>query len=129
PLERDPSLTLLLRQLAGSVRAALIIGSINVEGTNPVVIRNSAYLLTERGIEGRYEKMHLVPFGEYVPLSGVIGFVRGWAEFISELAPGTRTVVLPGPSAPFGVVICYEGIFPELVRDFASNGVRLIVNT
>jgi apolipoprotein N-acyltransferase len=72
--------------------------------------------------------MHLVPFGEYVPLSGVIGFVRGWAEFISELEPGSRTVVFPGPPAPFGVVICYEGIFPELVRDFARNGARLIVN-
>jgi apolipoprotein N-acyltransferase len=84
--------------------------------------------MTERGIEGRYDKMHLVPFGEYVPLSGVIGFVRGWAEFISELEPGTRTVVFPGPPAPFGVVICYEGIFPELVRDFARNGARLIVN-
>ena len=72
--------------------------------------------------------MHLVPFGEYVPLSGVIGFVRGWAEFIAELEPGTRTVVFPGPPAPFGVVICYEGIFPELVRDFVRNGARLIVN-
>jgi len=128
PLERDPSLTLLLRQLAGTVRAALVIGSINVEGTNPVVLHNSAYLLTERGIEGRYDKMHLVPFGEYVPLSGVIGFVRGWAEFIAELEPGTQTVVFPGPPAPFGVVICYEGIFPELVRDFVRNGARLIVN-
>jgi apolipoprotein N-acyltransferase len=72
--------------------------------------------------------MQLVPFGEYVPLSGVIGFVRGWAEFISELEPGTKTVVFPGPPAPFGVVICYEGIFPELVRGFARNGARLIVN-
>jgi apolipoprotein N-acyltransferase len=72
--------------------------------------------------------MHLVPFGEYVPLSGVIGFVRGWAEFISELQAGSEVVVFPGPPAPFGVVICYEGIFPELVRNVAENGARLIVN-
>ncbi|MBM3220503.1 MAG: apolipoprotein N-acyltransferase [Candidatus Rokubacteria bacterium] len=128
PLARDAGLVSLLRGLATSLRAPLVVGSIDVEGASPVVLRNTAYLLTERGIEGRYDKMHLVPFGEYVPLSGVIGFVRGWAEFISELEPGTRTVVFPGPPAPFGVVICYEGIFPELVRDFAKNGARLIVN-
>ena len=70
----------------------------------------------------------MVPFGEYVPLSGVIGFVRGWAEFISELTPGTRAVVFSGPPAPFGVVICYEGIFPALVRRFVREGARLMVN-
>jgi apolipoprotein N-acyltransferase len=128
PLARDPGLVGALRDLAHTLRAPLVVGAIDVEGTSPMVLRNSAYLLTERGILGRYDKMQLVPFGEYVPLSGVIGFVRGWAEFISELEPGSRTVVFPGPPAPFGVVICYEGIFPELVRDFVRNGARLIVN-
>jgi apolipoprotein N-acyltransferase len=128
PLGRDPGLAALLRALAKSLDTAMVIGSIDVERKDPIVLRNSAYLLTERGIEGRYDKMQLVPFGEYVPLSRVIGFVRGWAEFISELEPGSRTVVFPGPPAPFGVVICYEGIFPELVRDFVRNGARLIVN-
>ena len=128
PLTRDAGLLAVLQGLSATVRAPIVVGSIDVEGTAPVVLRNSAYLLTEQGVVGRYDKMHLVPFGEYVPLSGVIGFVRGWAEFISELEPGTKTVVFPGPPTPFGVVICYEGIFPELVRDFAKNGARLIVN-
>ncbi len=128
PLERDEGLLAVLRGLAASLHTAFVVGSIDVEGATPMVIRNSAYLLTERGIAGRYDKIKLVPFGEYVPLSGIIGFVRGWAEFISELEPGSRIVVFPGPPAPFGVVICYEGIFPELVRDFVRNGARLIVN-
>ena len=131
PLARDAALLRSLTGLARSIRAPLVVGSIDVEGggdRGSVVLRNSAFLLTEQGIQDRYDKMQLVPFGEYVPLSGVIGFVRGWAEFISELEPGTRTVVFPGPPAPFGVVICYEGIFPELVRGFARNGARLIVN-
>jgi apolipoprotein N-acyltransferase len=63
-----------------------------------------------------------------VPLSGVIGFVRGWAEFIADLEPGSGTVVFPGPPAPFGVVICYEGIFPDLVREFVNGGARMMVN-
>ena len=63
-----------------------------------------------------------------MPLSGVIGFVRGWAEFIADLEPGSRAVVFPGPPAPFGVVICYEGIFPDLFRQFVNNGARVMVN-
>jgi apolipoprotein N-acyltransferase len=131
PLGRDPALLRALIGLVRSIGAPLVVGSIDVAdppGGGGVVLRNSAFLLNEQGIQDRYDKMQLVPFGEYVPLSGVIGFVRGWAEFISELSPGTRTVVFPGPPAPFGVVICYEGIFPELVRGFARNGARLIVN-
>jgi apolipoprotein N-acyltransferase len=58
----------------------------------------------------------------------LIGFVRGWAEFIAELEPGSRASVFSGPPAPFAVVICYEGIFPELVRELVRGGARLIVN-
>jgi apolipoprotein N-acyltransferase len=127
-LRHDAELLRSLGSLSGAVRAPLLIGSIDAEGSSPPKLRNSAFLLTERGIVGRYDKIQLVPFGEFVPLSGLIGFVRGWAEFIAELEPGSRASVFPGPPAPFGVVICYEGIFPELVREFVQGGARLIVN-
>jgi apolipoprotein N-acyltransferase len=128
PLRRDPELLRTLGALAGSLRVPLLVGSIDIDGSTPPKMRNSAFLLTERGIVGRYDKIQLVPFGEYVPLSGLIGFVRGWAEFIAELEPGSTASVFSGPPAPFGVVICYEGIFPELVREFVKGGARLIVN-
>jgi len=127
-LRHDADLLRALGSLAGEVRAPLLVGSIDADGTSPPRLRNSAFLLTERGIVGRYDKIRLVPFGEFVPLSGLIGFVRGWAEFIAELEPGSRANVFPGPPAPFAVVICYEGIFPELVREFVRGGARLIVN-
>jgi len=127
PLRLDGGLRDALARLAAG--APLLVGSIDVEDARGGrIIRNSAFLVTERGITERYDKIHLVPFGEYVPLSAVIGFVRGWAEFIAELEPGARPVVFPGPPAPFGVVICYEGIFPDLVREFVRSGARLMVN-
>jgi len=128
PLRRDAGLLETLTGLSRQLRAALLIGSIDVLDGAPTRFSNAAFLVTERGIVGRYDKIHLVPFGEYVPLSGVIGFVRGWAEFIAELEPGARAVVFPGPPAPFGIVICYEGIFPDLFREFVNNGARVMVN-
>ncbi len=127
-LRRSPDVLAALTDLSRATGVPLLVGSIDVEVGTPHRVRNSAFLLTDRGIVSRYDKMHLVPFGEFVPLSGLIGFVRGWAEFISELEPGSRAVVFPGPPAPFGVVICYEGIFPDLVRDFVKSGARVMVN-
>jgi apolipoprotein N-acyltransferase len=127
-LRRDPALLMALRRLSGEVGAPLLVGSVDVEEASPPKYRNTAFLLDERGIVNRYDKIQLVPFGEYVPLSGVIGFVRGWAEFIADLEPGSRTVVFSGPPAPFGTVICYEGIFPALVRRFVRDGARFMVN-
>jgi len=126
-LRRDPVLVDALKDLSARFHVPLLVGSVDVNERTQAAY-NTAFMLTERGIVGRYDKIQLVPFGEYVPLSGVIGFVRSWAQFISELEPGSRAVVFPGPPAPLGVVICYEGIFPELVRRFVVGGARLMVN-
>ena len=127
-LRRDPALLASLVAMSGEMKVPLLVGSIDVLDGRPQRVTNTAFLVGERGIVGRYDKIHLVPFGEYVPLSGVIGFVRGWAEFIADLEPGSRAVVFPGPPTPFGVVICYEGIFPDLFREFVNNGARMMVN-
>src|SRR5207245_3792511 len=81
-----------------------------------------------RWIVDRRDRITLVPFGDFVPVSGLFGFIRGWAEFNSELAPGANAVVFQRGPGTFGVVICYEGIFPELVREFVRGGARLMVN-
>ena len=127
-LRRDVVLQRTLATMSADMRIPLLVGSIDVLEGTPQRFTNTAFLVTDRGIVGRYDKIHLVPFGEYVPLSRVIGFVRGWAEFIADLEPGSRAVVFPGPPAPFGVVICYEGIFPDLFRTFVNSGARLMVN-
>jgi len=126
-LRRDPELLLSLRELSRRFGFPLVVGSVDVDDRASDRLYNAAFLVTPRGIEGRYDKIHLVPFGEYVPL-GLISVVRRWAEFVSQLEPGSRAVVFPGPPAPFGIVICYEGIFPELVREFVRGGARVLIN-
>jgi apolipoprotein N-acyltransferase len=128
PLRTDPELQGELEELSARAGAPILVGSIDVAEDSPPRIFNTAFLVTAKGIAGRYDKIKLVPFGEYVPLSSLIGFVRGWAEFIADLEAGQRPLVFAGPPAPFGVVICYEGIFPELVREFVRGGARFMVN-
>jgi apolipoprotein N-acyltransferase len=126
-LRKDPALLEAFRKASASMKTPMLMGTVDMAG-EPARFRNTAFLLSETGLVDRYDKIHLVPFGEFVPLSGVLGFVRGWAEFIAELEAGSRAVVFQGPPAPFGVVICYEGIFPDLVRQFVNNGAQLMVN-
>jgi apolipoprotein N-acyltransferase len=126
-LRRDPALIERFRAAAAELGVPMLLGSVDAVG-NPPRFRNTAFLVTDQGLVGRYDKIHLVPFGEFVPLSGVLGFVRGWAEFIAEMEAGSRAVVFDAPPAPFGVVICDEGIFPDLVREFVRDGALLMVN-
>lgn len=87
------------------------------------LLYNSAFLLSPQGITvGRYNKIHLVPFGEYVPLSGILFFVSKMAEGIGEFQPGSDYTLMSVGGVPFGTVICFEVIFPELVRKFVNLG-------
>ncbi len=127
-LRGDPELLGRLTRLSGDLETPLLIGSIDRQPGPRGQFLNSAFFLTGQGIRAKYDKIHLVPFGEYVPLSGLIGFVRSWAEFISDFGAGETRTVFPLPGAPFGTVICYEVIFPELFRGFVEGGAEFMAN-
>jgi len=127
-LRGDPPLLHRLSALSGELGIPLLIGSVDRQDTAPEKFLNSAFLLTGQGIRAKYDKIHLVPFGEYVPLGWLIGFVRSWAEFISDFAAGERMTIFPLAGAPFGTVICYEAVFPELFRGFVVDGATFMVN-
>ncbi|MEX2220924.1 MAG: apolipoprotein N-acyltransferase [Candidatus Rokuibacteriota bacterium] len=127
-LRGDPVLLDRLRRLSQEVGIPLLVGSIDRRDGPRGQFLNSAFLLTGQGITAKYDKIHLVPFGEYVPLASLLGFVKGWAEFISEFGTGDTETVFPLPGAPFGTVICYEVIFPELFRGFVVRGAMFMAN-
>jgi apolipoprotein N-acyltransferase len=89
---------------------------------------NSVFLLSPEGdFLGRSDKVHLVPFGEYVPLSRFLPFVKKLVVGIGDFSPGViKPLRMNGHS--MGVLVCYEGIFPELARQYVEMGSGLLVN-
>ena len=88
---------------------------------------NSALLVAPSGEPvGRYDKVHLVPFGEFVPWP--FGFAKKISTEVGDYVPGSKIVVLPVGEHKIGTFICYESVFPNFVRQFAANGAELLIN-
>jgi apolipoprotein N-acyltransferase len=91
---------------------------------------NRAYLVgTDLQVRGHYDKMHLVPFGEYVPFQKLLFFVKRMVETVGDLTPGEEARILPSADgAAIGVSICFESIFPDISRALTQNGADLLAN-
>lgn len=89
---------------------------------------NSAYLASPaKELVGRYDKIHLVPFGEYIPLSNLLFFIGSLGEGIGNFKPGKEIFNFSIPQGQFGVLICFEIIFPDLCRRFVKRGAGFLV--
>ncbi len=136
--EQEPPYRLEVMALARAHNVPLLFGTPALRrfpNERPYLL-NSAYLLSPDGvILDRYDKRHLVPFGEYIPLRPVLFFLDKLVEGIGDFEAGTVSTVLALPigsgadrnTVKFGVVICYEVIFPNLVREFVANGAQFMV--
>ncbi len=91
---------------------------------------NRAYLVSANGeVTGHYDKMRLVPFGEYVPARPILGFfVNRIVEGFGDLVPGEQQTLFSVKDATLGILICYESIFPDLTRRAVKLGANVLVN-
>lgn len=90
---------------------------------------NSMFLFSPDGaITGQYRKIVLVPFGEYEPLRGIVTWPAAMVRATGAFVPGNQYTLFTIGHVKFAAVICWEAIFPDLVRQFVKRGARLIVN-
>lgn len=88
---------------------------------------NSAFLIDSHGrVAGRYDKEHLVPFGEYVPLKKILFFLGPLVQAVADFTPGTNLRPIPCQNTSLGVLICFESIFPDLARKQTEAGAGIL---
>ena len=127
---KDASLSKMLIKGIADIPADFIIGSPCYERRNKrIEYYNSAYLISSDGsVYGRYDKAHLVPFGEYIPLKRWLPFLGKIVEHVGDFMPGKKGNTLQWNSYKLGFLICYEIIFPDLSRAMAKNQAALLIN-
>jgi apolipoprotein N-acyltransferase len=104
----------------------IILGSVATDPAHPSRIWNSAFLSSGGRTIGRYDKIRLVPFGEYVPLRRVLFFAEKLVHAVGEFEFGTNEQPLGG-KLKYGLAICYEIVFPQITRSQVRNGADVLV--
>jgi len=146
----DEPLTQRIVNVAGSAGAPLLVGAPHgrLAGAEWTIM-NGAALVDAAGVSRWYDKLHLVPFGEFIPLERMFPWLRQVLPPIGDFVPGTEHTVfqLPVRSSEFGVggadshsqfvthnsplafsvLVCFEDLFPELARRFVREGARLLL--
>lgn len=130
----DPAFRDALGSLARQSGAWVLAGSLGQGDANRPMEHssatyNSGTLFNPQGeLVTRYDKVHLVPFGEYVPFRKLFSFASGLTEQVGEFNRGSSRRPLQAGDQSLGVFICYESIFPDEVRQFAAHGAQVFVN-
>jgi apolipoprotein N-acyltransferase len=118
--------------IARNADAPFIVGAMGSDATarnQDARLFNSAALIDRRGHwSARYDKIHLVPFGEYLPFPTLFSFAGGLTKEVGQFDHGTSRRPLDADGEQLGVFICYESVFPDEVRQFADNGAQVLVN-
>jgi apolipoprotein N-acyltransferase len=130
----DPRFRGPVSELAKQSGSWMVVGAIGIAPAGQGEARvsqifNSAALVSPQGEwKARYDKVHLVPFGEYLPFPQVFGFAGGLTKEVGEFEHGRSRQPLDAGGERLGTFICYESIFPDEVRQFALAGAEVLVN-
>ena len=116
-----------IRLFARERGASVLLGSDEADRSNPRISYNSAFMVRPDGsTAGVYRKVRLVPFGEYVPFRTLLFFAAPLVEAVGEFAPGEAPVMLPLGGKPVSTAICYEVVYPALIRAGVLEGSTLL---
>jgi apolipoprotein N-acyltransferase len=125
----DPQFRQTISAIASQTQATVVAGSLGQPIASPGKLFNSAAVVAPDGtLAARYDKIHLVPFGEYVPFQRLLSFASKLTREVGDFIPGSERKPVIANGIPLGIFICYEAVFPNDVRQFAKNGAQLFVN-
>jgi apolipoprotein N-acyltransferase len=126
--EEDDAGEAMIRDLAREVRVPLLFGSEQVErDAGTVRLYNAAFALSSTGeTTAVYRKIHLVPFGEFIPLKNLLYFVSPLVERLTDFSAGSAVVLLPVGEGVVSTAICYEVVYPSLAREAVMGGSQLL---
>ena len=134
-ITRNPRLKKEVGRIAADAGCHLLLGSTSHQKFKrkrgqKVEFYNSAFLINPEGSDTnqRYDKIRLVPFGEYLPERGTIPWQWLRLPHVKDCTPGKELTIFEWPGPRFGVNICWEITFPDLVSDFVNQGAQFIVN-
>jgi apolipoprotein N-acyltransferase len=128
--EGDPRFRALMQRMTAATGAAAIVGNLAADiRSGHIDFYNAASVFAPDGaLLGRYAKIHLVPWGEYVPFANVFSFAHKLTRNAGRLTHGWRRVVFRLHGHEYGIFICYESIFADEIRQFVVNGAEVLVN-
>jgi apolipoprotein N-acyltransferase len=125
----EPEMSAVVDAAAAENRVPLIFGAPWFDPSEGGRYYNSVFLLGANGIaQGRYDKRHLVPFGEYIPLRRLLFFLRKLTEGEEDFSAGRGPALFAVDGKPVGANVCYEAIFPGIVRESVREGATWLVN-
>lgn len=131
--DNDQRLRESLTELARARGTAVIVDLVGVlpprPGESEPELTNRAVLINSSGEwAAHYDKMHLVPFGEYVPFSRLFSFASKLTREVGNYQPGNTRTLFEVDGHKAAAFICYESIFPDEIRQFAAGGAELFIN-
>jgi len=129
----DANLRRRLAALAQQTNSYLIVGSlgrteVHGPGQQPQLLNSAMVIGPQGNLLGQYDKIHLVPFGEYIPMQSLLFFATKLTREVGDFARGTERKVFDLNGVKAGIFICYESVFPGEIHQFAGNGAEVFVN-
>jgi apolipoprotein N-acyltransferase len=125
----DPRTQSLLAQIATTNHAPVVAGMVGEDSTG--TYNSAVFVQPDGSVAGRYDKIHLVPFGEFIPFRSFFFFAHHLTNQVGDFDRGTQRKVFAANTpdhTKYGIFICYESVFADEIRHFALNGAQVLVN-